>query len=386
MGPTPVMSRLVVMSAPAAPPPPQYGVSPAWAPPPKPGLLPLRPLTFGQLLGTPFQVIRRNGRPLIGPAVLIQVVSMLSSLLVMGVVIGVFADRMARAGGRDQSAIVAGGIAAIVLAGLVALAISITGSGFLQGIVVIDVANGALGHRPRAGQLWRATHGRRWALAGYLGLMAAGYVLAFAILGGIVAALIAGGAASSGGGRTALMTAGVVIGILGGLCFLALIAWVWAKTSLAGAAIMLERLGVRAGIARSWVLTRGGFWRVFGAQILVILICYFATQLVTTPLGIVFEFAFTLAFPTGTPSSFADSDTTMVVVAAASYGLMLLFSLVIGSVAAVIQSSAAVVVYIDQRMRREGLDLVLARYVEDRQTGRPLGDPFATPDFGAGIR
>jgi hypothetical protein len=374
------------MSAPAAPTPPQYGVSPAWAPPPKPGLLPLRPLTFGQLLGTPFQVIRRNGRSLIGPAVLIQVVSTLSSVLVMGVVVGVFADRMARASGSDESAIIAGGIAAIVLAALVALAISITGSGFLQGVVVIDVANGALGHRPRAGQLWRATHGRRWALAGYLALMAAGYFLAFVILGGIVAALIAGGTASSGGGRTALITIGIVFGIVGGLGFLVLVAWVWTKTSLAGAAIMLERLGVRTGIARSWALTRGGFWRVFGAQILVILICNVATQLISTPLAFVFEFAFTLAFPTGTPTSFADSDVTLVVVAAASYGLLLLFSLVIGAVTAVIQSSAAVVVYIDQRMRREGLDLVLARYVEDRQTGRPLGDPFATPEFGTGIR
>ncbi|WP_162940265.1 hypothetical protein [Gryllotalpicola protaetiae] len=369
------------MSDPAAWQPPQYGAAPAWTPPPKPGLIPLRPLTFGQLLGTPFQVLRRNAGALFGSAILIQVVVLLGTLLIVGGVTGLFLYRLSRATDADRDAITAGGVAAVILAALVTVALSVIASGFLQGIVVIDVANGVLGHKPRAGQLWRATRGRRWALVGFVFLVGAGFVVGIAVLGGIVAAIVIPGAVNGGSGAGALIAVGVIVGILLFLGFLVLWAWVWAKTSLAASAIMLERLGVRAGIARSWRLARGGFWRVFGAQLLVIVICSVATQVVSTPISLVFQFAVGAAFPTGTPSSLTGVDTTSLTIAAVSYGALLLFTLVIGAVTSVIQAAAGVVVYVDQRMRREGLDLTLTRFVEDRQAGRPLGDPFATPQF-----
>ena len=372
------------MSDQTAWPPPQYGAPPGWAPPPKPGLIPLRPLTFGQLLGTPFQVLRRNAGALFGAAVLIQVLVLLGSLLIVGGATGLFVYREAHATDADRAAITAGGVAAVIVAALVAVALSVIASGVLQGIVVIDVANGVLGHRPKARQLWHATRGRRWALVGFIFLVGAALLDGIAVLGGIVAAIVIPAAVSgSGGGRAALIAVGVLVGLLGGAGFAVLWAWLWTKTSLAASVIMLERLGIRAAIARSWRLTRGGFWRVFGAQVLVIAICSVATQIISTPLSLLFQFAFTAAFPTGTPSSLTGVDSTSLVVAAVSYGALMLFSLVIGAVTSVIQSAAGVVVYVDQRMRREGLDLVLTRFVEDRQAGRPLGDPFATPRFAA---
>ena len=369
------------MSEPAAWPPPQYGAAPGWTPPPKPGLIPLRPLSFGQLLGTPFQVLRRNPGALFGAAVLVQVLVLFSTLLVVGGATALFAYRLARATDADRGAIAAGGVAAVILAALVAVALGLIGSGILQGIVVIQVANDTLGHRPRAAQLWHATRGRRWTLAGFLALFGAALLLALAVLAGIVAALVIPG--TSGGG-TALVVLGVLLGVFGGIGFLVLAAWLWAKTSLTASAIMLERLGIRAGIARSWRLTRGGFWRVFGAQILVVIICSVATQIISTPVTLVFEFAFQAAFPTGTPTSLTGADAGSAAVAAISYGVLLLLSVVIGSITNVIEAATGVVVYVDQRMRREGLDLVLTRYVEDRAAGRPLGDPFATPQFAPG--
>jgi hypothetical protein len=369
------------MSDRAAWPPPQYGASPGWAPPPKPGLIPLRPLTFGQLLGTPFQTLRRNPGALFGAAVLVQVLVLLGTLVIVGGVTGLFLYRLARATDANRDAITAGGVAAVILAALVTIALSVIGSGLLQGIVVIDVANGTLGHRPRAGQLWRATRGRRWALVGFVALVGAGFVVLLAVLAGLVAALVIPGAASGGGGGTALIVAGVLVGVLGGAGCAVLAAWLWTKTSLAASAIMLERLGVRAGIARSWGLVRGGFWRVFGAQLLVIIICSVATQIISTPVSLVFQFAAQAAFPTGTPTSLNGVDGGSIAIAAVSYGVLMLLTIVIGSVTAVIEAATGAVVYVDQRMRREGLDLVLTRYVEDRQAGRPLGDPFATPQF-----
>jgi hypothetical protein len=62
--------------APPSPAPQQPGWAPpgppaGWTPPPKPGLIPLRPLTFGTLLGASFQVLRRNPRPTFGFSLLV---------------------------------------------------------------------------------------------------------------------------------------------------------------------------------------------------------------------------------------------------------------------------------------------------------------------------
>jgi hypothetical protein len=42
----------------------------------------------------------------------------------------------------------------------------------------------------------------------------------------------------------------------------------------------------------------------------------------------------------------------------------------------VLQSATASLLYIDLRMRKEGLDLELSRFVEARQTGAEVADPY----------
>jgi hypothetical protein len=326
-------------------------------------------------------VLRRNTGALFGAAILIQIIVLLGTLLIVGGATGWFVYRAAHATDADRDAINAGGVAAVIVAALIAVALSVVASGVLQGIVVIDVANGVLGHKPRAGQLFHATRGRRWALIGFIVLVGVALLVGLGVIAGIVAAIVIPGATGGGAGGGALIAVGVIVGLLLGAGFAVLWAWLWTKTSLAASAIMLERLGIRAAIARSWRLSRGGFWRVFGAQILVIMICSVATQIVSTPISLVFQFAFTAAFPTGAPTSLTGVDTTSLTIAAVSYGALLLFTLIVGAITSVIQSATGVVVYVDQRMRREGLDLVLTRFVEDRQAGRPLGDPFATPQW-----
>ncbi|MFC4245238.1 hypothetical protein ACFOYW_17855 [Gryllotalpicola reticulitermitis] len=366
------------MSDPTAWDSPRYGAPPGWAPPPRPGLIPLRPLTFGQLLGTPFQLMRRHVASLFGPALLIQVLVLFASLALVGSTTAWFAYRLAHAETSDRSAILAGGIATVALSALIAVALNVIGSGLLQGLVVIAVANGTLGHKPRAGQLWQATRGRRWALAGFVSIVTGGLLIALLIPAGIAAAVIAPGASTGGSG--AMIVVGVALAVLAGLGVAVLVAWLWAKSSLAGAAIVLERRGIRSAIARSWSLSRGAFWRVFGAQILVIGICYVATQIISTPVTLIAEFALQAAFPTGTPTA-AQFQTTAAAVAGVLYVVLMILTLIIGTVTAIIEAGTGVVVYIDQRMRREGLDLTLTRYVEDAQLGRPLADPFATPAF-----
>jgi uncharacterized membrane protein YciS (DUF1049 family) len=49
---------------------------------------------------------------------------------------------------------------------------------------------------------------------------------------------------------------------------------------------------------------------------------------------------------------------------------------VVTAVGLVLQSATASLLYLDLRMRKEGLDLELLRYVEARQTGAEVADPY----------
>jgi hypothetical protein len=52
---------------------------------------------------------------------------------------------------------------------------------------------------------------------------------------------------------------------------------------------------------------------------------------------------------------------------------------IVGAIGSVIQTAAVALLYIDLRMRKEGLDLELVRFVEGRQTGQELPDPYLPP-------
>ena len=64
--------------------------------------------------------------------------------------------------------------------------------------------------------------------------------------------------------------------------------------------------------------------------------------------------------------------------------MTLILSLLIGAITAVVQAALIAVIYIDLRMRKEGLDLELERYVELGDAGRAVDDPYRAPDRAGG--
>jgi hypothetical protein len=160
---------------------------------------------------------------------------------------------------------------------------------------------------------------------------------------------------------------GIILGVLGGLALIAAWVWVFTRTSLVPSLIVLERLSIRRSIARSWSLTTGYFWRTFGVEFLVAAIVNIVAQVVTTPLSILFGVAVSLVDPNAAIESYIPS--------AILYVLILFTALVLGAVAAVVQSATTALIYIDLRMRKEGLDLELARFVESASAA-----PGTVPD------
>ena len=344
--------------------PPAYGppvpqAPQGWTPPPKPGLIPLRPLTVGAILGASFQVLRRNPKPTFGLALLITGGISLLSLAVGGFVVFFAFARTSSATGGDADTIAAGSVALTILTVIITAALAVIGSAILQGIISLEVARGTVGERLTLRGLWRSAKGRLGALIGWASLLTGTVILAVVILSLIVGAVFAAGGAAGIGVGVLL----VVFASLGGAV---LTAWLVTKLAFVPSALMLERLPLRAAVARSWSLTRGFFWRTFGILLLVWVILYAVSNIVTLPISAILGFALPLIDPNG--SSLEDASGFVVVIAIV-YGLTFIVTLVFGAISAVVQSATAALLYIDTRMRKEGLDLELTRFVEARQAG-----------------
>ena len=362
--PGPVYGPPPTARPPGPPPPPGSGATPGWTPPPRPGLIPLRPLDLGTLLGASFRTLRRNPRPTFGVALLVQGIVSVVTLLAVGIPVFGSILRLDTAAPEDQAAIAAGTFGTFIVSTLLAVCLGIVATAWLQGIIVLEVARATLGEKLTLGGLWRHAKGRMGALIGWSAILAVVLIVAIGIIVGIIWVMVA----TLGDLGVGL---GVLVGILGGLALLALGIWIGTKVSLVPSALMIERRTIGESVRRSWRLTRGSFWKVFGIQLLVYVILSFASSIVTAPFSIGAPILVFFVDPTGTGSTWAIGGAVI------AYVLQLIVTLVIAAITAVIQTAATALIYLDLRMRREGLDLELARFVEARQSGaQGLADPY----------
>ncbi|PWC07403.1 hypothetical protein [Mycetocola zhujimingii] len=340
---------------------PQFA-QPGWTPPPKPGLIPLRPLGFGTLLSAPFLALKRNPKATFGSALLVQAVTVIISLLVIGVITFFFISRITAAAPEDQDAVAAGGIAGILIGSIVPFLITLVGTVFLQGVIVTEVARATLGEKLTLKAVWKATWPRLGSLLLWV-LVATGAVLVvIAVIVGIVWLLVV-----LGGGFVA---AGIILAILAAIALVVVGVWVSIKLSIVPSIIVLERATMVAAIRRSWRLTDGYFWRTLGVQYLIAFIVGTVSQIVISPISFLYIMAVSAIDPTGTS---AESWIGPILL----YVVMIVLSLLIGSITSVVSSAAIALIYVDLRMRKEGLDLELIRFVEARQTGdHTVEDPY----------
>lgn len=349
-----------------APTPPVPIAPQAYVPPPKPGLIPLHPLSFGQLLGASFQVIRYNPRATIAPAL---IVSLLQSGLVLAVTYGiglVTVDRVERAANdADRAAIAVGGAAIGGAALLATTVVAAVATALLQGLITRVVADGALGRRPRFGEALRASGRRFWPLVGFALLLGVFQLLLVLILAGSVVGLVA--AFSNVANQVGIVYA-VLLALPIGLVLVVVYAFFAIKLALAPSVIMLEKRPIRASIARSWRLTRKAFWRTFGLLAVVYLMVSAAAQIVSIPFTIIGGALGGLLFPN------AGSDVSgTILTGLATSAPALIVTVIVTGIGQISLVSSLVLVYLDRRMRTEGLDLELRRSVEQGGSG---DDPF----------
>ncbi|NQX14180.1 hypothetical protein HQQ80_21340 [Microbacteriaceae bacterium VKM Ac-2855] len=340
---------------------PAPAAGPAWTPPPRPGLIPLRPLSFGALLGVPFQTMRRNPRTTLGTALLIQGIGTVLAYLVYGTIVGFSIARVSQASDADRDTVLTGSVATVLVSALIPLAVSIAASALVQGVIVLEVARGVLGEKPTLRALLRRMRGRIWALIGWSALSSAAIVVLVLLAVLVSLPVFAIGTDTS-------IVVGVLLLLAASAVFLVVFCWLSAKLALVPSALVIERLSFGRAIGRSWRLTRRAFWRTFGTLALMLVIIQVAGQIVAVPVSLLVPLVFSLVAPT--------DETAQLVSIVVVYILSAALGVVVGAIGTVLTSAAAALIYVDQRMRTEGLDIELMRFAEERAAGVPVADPF----------
>ncbi len=326
-----------------------YGYGPGMPPPaplaPRPGVIPLRPLSLGEIYDGAFQVMRRNPGPMIGSAAIvgafIAVVGAVFQLLA-GPSLVPFLDPATADQVTDEDALGAAG--AFLGGGLVTVLVTFAGIALLNGVLVLPVSRAVTGLTTTFGEVWKATWPRFWAL---IGLVLLAFVIAIGIY--LAAILVPILLAIIHPAFFALLILTIPVMVLGLL-------WVMVRSSIALPALMLERTGpmtswqrVRALVGGLWT---GPFWRTLGILLLAAVIVGIAQGLLTVPAALV-SGAIGAANPDD-PLALAGFTPPQVLISAIA-------SIIASAVIYPFQAGVGTLLYVDHRMRREGLDVELAR-------------------------
>ena len=319
-----------------ASPQPGYGPAPGeqpgwgWGTPaplaPKPGVVPLRPLGLGELLDGAVSIIRRYPKPTLGLSAVIALVATVINTVFAVALQDAFTaatptnDASQNFGVAFSAGATTGGAGGLVsfLAGLV-----------LTGVMTAVVGRAVLGRDMTLGEAWQQVRPQLLRLLG-LSLLTGLLILIAVAVPGIAAVAI---------GLTA-GPAGLVIAIPLGIAGLAAGAYVYVRLSLAPAALVLERTRVVASMRRSGVLVRGSWWRILGILLLTTIIGTVVSGVLQVPFGIV-------AVVNGNTGG-----TVAIVVGQIGAGLAT-------CLVAPFTTGVHALLYVDRRMRAEGLDVAL---------------------------
>ena len=349
------------------PPPPAaagWGGAVDWSLPrvPKPGIVALRPLGFLEILDGAIAAIRSHPGTMLGlSAAVVTVSTLLESVLTYGALrdFDVLLDTTST---NLELQEVTDGLAALAGSALVTFSLTFLAQLVLTGVLTTVVYRAVLGEQVPLSAAWGAARGRIPALLALFVLivvtMGAGVVLVS------VPAVV----------LTVAGAPGIVLGlawIVTVLAVITVIIYVWVVLGVASPAVVLERRGVLQAWSRSRQLVHGSFWRVLGILLL--------STLIVTGIALAISVPFTVV------STVAGGDDPLGVLPLTVNGVG---SILGGTITSPFAAAVVVLLFVDLRIRREGLDIELARAAGLSRTGdtatpRAPGGPGAPGAPGA---
>ncbi|MFH8370389.1 hypothetical protein [Streptomyces sp. NPDC018031] len=338
----------------------------AWAPAvsaAKPGVIPLRPLGIGEILDGAVSTMRAHWRTVLSISLAVAVVTQILVTTATGLW---FQDTSGledlenngNATAEETLDAIGGSLATTGVTGL----IGVLGTVVATALLTVVAGRAVLGRTLTVSEAWHSARPQLPRLCGLLlllPLIVVGAVLAGAAPG----VLLALTGAESGGSALAL---------LGGFAGLGAAIWLWIRFSLSAPALMLEKASVATAMRRSAKLVRGAWWRVFGVQLLALVIVLVVGAIIEIPASMV-----AMALGGDSATDWLSGDDT-------SVGWTFLVVIGIGGVLSTtitlpITAGVTALLYMDQRIRREALDLELAR-AAGAESRRPQGPaPSSAP-------
>jgi hypothetical protein len=248
---------------------------------------------------------------------------------------------------------------------LVASVLGLVVDAALTGMLSAVIGRGVLGRRTSLGEAWRA--GRIGAVIGATLLL---FMLGLAVivpvaLGVLILALLH------------IPGAAAALGVLGGIGSVIFEIVLVIRLSLTLPALVLEHISPVAAIKRSWQLSHGSFWRLFGIIALTGIIVGVAAEVLSIPFNLV-------------GAAIGGGNSGGLFGAAASTSAAALVIGAIGTILAAtvtrpISAGVNVLLYVDLRMRREGLDLTLRQAAQGQTlTGDEFAGVWRPPAAGQG--
>lgn len=307
----------------------------------RPGIIPLRPLTMNDLFGGVFRAVRGNVAATVGLAALTSLV-----FLVPFTAIGAWVSSQEASISLEDS--VASDSAGVM--GTFGSFIPSVGSWFstilLAGFLAYVVGQAVLGRKVSAAETWRGTFPRIWALLGATLLTSLVFIGTLAAIVVIPVVLLV---AADRAGSDGMMVAAVLTLILGLVLGLVAMLFLWTRLAFVTPSVILENLGVGQAFARSWRLTGGsGFWRLLGIRLLAAFAISIIGSLITAPLAIL-----------GTALLFTGIPLDQIYIWQAV--LTGVTGVVAGAITTPVTAGLDSLLFVDHRIRREGLDVHLVQ-------------------------
>lgn len=300
-------------------------------------------MSLGEILDGAVSYIRAHPKVTLGLAAVVITITQLIQVPAQYLLLGSLTELGNPANPTPSPADLAGAFGAGFGTTFLSSAITFVAVTILTGMLIVVVNQSVLGRPASLGETWAAAKSR---LLGLIGLSLLTGLIILAVLA--VCAAPAGIAGVAG----APIAVTVVLGIIGGLALLVLGAYLYVALALASPVYMLEGTGVIAALGRSRRLVGPQWWRIFGILLLAVLISTFIGLIISAPFSLAGGFSGLMAGQD--PATLGEPSLLSLILTAIG-------TIIASTITAPFTAGVTGLLYFDQRMRREALDLELAR-------------------------
>ena len=310
----------------------------------QPGIIPLRPLTVGELFNGAFQAVRVNPQTMFGFAFAIMAVVGLVQAFFASSSTSSLTRALSSGDTNDLVYSLGNSMGSFVTSGLTLLA-----TAFLSGMLALTVWDAVLGRKSSPADAWHRFSPRfvpvllATFLIGIIEFVAIVVILLVFMIPFVLVVVNAASArsydsASAGIGGAFAIIFLMIVALIVIACFLTV------KFAFTSSAVVLEGLGPVDAMKRSWSLSKGSFWRILGRIWLIGIV----TGLISAVLGGI------VGAILGVGAAAADSVGMLVAFSA-------FLSALLSAVVIPVQSSFYTLMYLDERMRKENLAPMIAQ-------------------------